>query len=150
MSQHTFDPENENRPYTAVDGIIIKQINGRDHILLGKRKNVAGAGNYYVPGGHIKMGESMVNCLRREMKEESNLDVMPGKCLWIEENFDGPHHVTMYYEAILKNIDQKVVNMEPEKCEGWVWYPVDNPPKPLWVTLGAFLERYSKGEIRGI
>ena len=150
MSQHTFDPENENRPYTAVDGVIIKTINGHDHILLGKRKNVAGAGNYYVPGGHIKMNESMADCLIREMKEECGVDIIPGKCLWIEENFEGPHHITMYYEAKLKDATQEPTNMEPDKCEGWEWYPVDNPPKPLWVTLGAFLKNYTKGEIKGI
>ena len=33
-----FDPENENRPYVAVDGVVIKKINGKDHILLGRRK----------------------------------------------------------------------------------------------------------------
>jgi len=150
MQNPTFDPENEDRPYIAVNAVIIKNINGNDHILLGRRKNVAGAGNYYVPGGHIKMEETIPQALIREMKEECNLEVVPGKCVWIEENFEGPHHIIFYYQAQFKNIDLKPVNMQPEKCEGWEWYPVDNPPKPLWVSLEKFLQKYSEGEINGI
>jgi len=32
-------------------------------------------GRYVVPGGHIELGERMENALRREVKEETNLDI---------------------------------------------------------------------------
>lgn len=57
MKKIFFDKENELRPYLAVNAVILKKINGKQHILLGKRKNVAGAGYYYPPGGHVKWGE---------------------------------------------------------------------------------------------
>ena len=32
-------------------------------------------GKYVIPGGHIELGETMVEALRREVKEETNLDI---------------------------------------------------------------------------
>ena len=32
-------------------------------------------GKYVIPGGHIELGETMVDALRREIKEETNLDI---------------------------------------------------------------------------
>ena len=32
-------------------------------------------GQYAVPGGHIELGETMEQALRREVKEETNLDL---------------------------------------------------------------------------
>lgn len=33
------------------------------------------SGKYIVPGGHIEIGETMEQALRREFKEETNLDI---------------------------------------------------------------------------
>lgn len=32
-------------------------------------------GKYVIPGGHIELGETMVDALKREVKEETNLDI---------------------------------------------------------------------------
>ena len=32
-------------------------------------------GKYVIPGGHIELGETMVEALRREIKEETSLDI---------------------------------------------------------------------------
>lgn len=142
MPKILFDRENENRPYVAANAVIIKRVKNKEYILLGKRKNVAGNNHYYLPGGHIKSGEKIEESLKREVKEETDLKIEIGKFLWIEENFEGPHHITFYYQGILKNPHQKPKNLEPEKCFSWDFYPVDNPPKPLWQTLEKFLEEH--------
>ncbi len=141
-----FDPENENRPYIAVNAVFLDVKEGRQHILLGKRKGVAGQGKYYLPGGHIKMNESIQEACRREVLEECGVHVTVGTCLWIEENYKGPHHITFYYQVTLEHKTDEIVNVEPEKCEGWNWYPLDNPPAPLWVTLGTFIREYTNRE----
>ena len=145
-----FDPENEQRPYLAINAVIIKKIKGWEYILLGKRKNVAGAGRYLSPGGHVKLGEKLTEAVQREVKEETGLEVKVGRVLWVEENFaDGPHHVTLYFEAKLQDPIQKPKNLEPDRCEGWEWFPIDNPPQPLWAELGRFLQVYRKCKKEG-
>lgn len=140
MPKILFDKENENRPYVAANAVIIKIIRDKEYILLGKRKNVAGANHYYLPGGHIKIGEKIEESLKREIEEEIGLNIEVGKFLWIEENFQGPHHITFYYQGILTKPHQKPKNLEPKKCYGWDFYPIDNLPKPLWQTLEKFLK----------
>jgi len=145
MAEELFDKENEDRPYVAVNAVIIKQNQGRKYILLGKRKSVAGDGYYYLPGGHIKTGETIGQSLEREIKEELNIDVKAGNCVWIEEAREGRHHITFYYRANLINKKQKIVNKEPHKCYGWKWFPMDDLPSPLWHTLGQFIKKEREG-----
>lgn len=142
MSKIIFDKENESRPYITVTAVITKVLKGKRCILLGKRKNIAGRGSYYLPGGHIHEEETIVYALKREVLEECGLKVLPKKCIWVEENFEIRHHINLYYESELVDRDAKPINKEPNKCYGWNWYPVTNPPKPLWVSLGKFLKQY--------
>ncbi|MCX7881078.1 MAG: NUDIX domain-containing protein [Patescibacteria group bacterium] len=144
MKKIIFDKENENRPYVAANAVIFKKIKNKEHILLGKRKNVAGHNQYFIPGGHIQIGEKINDCLIREVKEETGLDVKIGRTFWIDENFEVLPHINIYLEGVLLDLNQKPKNLEPEKCYGWDWYPINNPPKPLWQTLEKFLEEYRK------
>jgi len=85
MTKELFDKENEDSPYVAVNAVIIKKAVGKRYILLGKRKNVAGAGYYYLLGGHIRTGETISQSLEREIREEMGIDVKAGNCVWVEE-----------------------------------------------------------------
>ena len=60
------------RPF-ACDGIIIKE----NKILLIKRGFEPFKGFWAIPGGRIEDHENTEECLKREMKEETNLEVEP-------------------------------------------------------------------------
>jgi hypothetical protein len=36
--------------------------------------------------------------------------------------------------------------MEPEKCEGWEWYDLNNLPEPLFGCEPVYLEAYKTGK----
>ncbi len=57
----------------ACDGVIIE----KGKLLLIKRAAQPGKGEWAVPGGRIELDEDAIGCLKREMKEETNLDVEP-------------------------------------------------------------------------
>lgn len=44
-------------------------------VLLGKRKNAHGEGEYSFPGGHLEHLESFERCARREVLEEYGLSI---------------------------------------------------------------------------
>lgn len=49
------------------------------------------------PGGAVQQGESLKEALIREMKEETQLDVLPGRLLWVHEFIEDPFHAVEFY-----------------------------------------------------
>jgi len=46
-----------------------------DHILLGERTGAHGTGTWALPGGELEMGERIEDCARREVLEETGLEL---------------------------------------------------------------------------
>lgn len=67
------DRINENKVFAAVGGIVFKE----NCVLLVKRKNPPSQGKWSIPGGVIEFGESMNDAVRRELLEETGLNVTP-------------------------------------------------------------------------
>ena len=42
-------------------------------------------GKYTIPGGHVEMGESLLDALKREIKEETNLELRQAEFLCYQE-----------------------------------------------------------------
>lgn len=70
----------------CVDGVYVKD----KRILLLKRNVEPFKGYWHLVGGHVKRNEALEEALRREFKEETNLDVEVGEAIdgRIEETFD--------------------------------------------------------------
>ncbi len=105
-------------------------------ILLGKRKNLAGNGHYACPGGHLEYGESIEQCAIRELKEETgitpdNLRFYKIKDTLIPEL--NRHYVTIFMVSDYNG--DEISNMEPDMCEGWDWFDLDNLPKPTFNSI---------------
>ena len=62
------------RPKVGVGVAVFQE--GR--ILLGKRKGAHGDGEWGFPGGHLELGETVEECARRELFEETGMQVEIG------------------------------------------------------------------------
>jgi 8-oxo-dGTP diphosphatase len=105
-------------------------------ILLGKRKGSHGAGEWALPGGHLEFGESVVDCARREVLEETGLTIdRPKPGPFSSDLFPeiGRHYVTLF--VIADSPDGEPELREPEKCEGWEWFRWSELPTPLFAPL---------------
>ncbi len=67
--------------HVAVDGIIYNE--KEQAVLLIKRRNPPYQDKWALPGGMVDSGETVEEALIREMKEETNLDVIPTSILGV-------------------------------------------------------------------
>jgi 8-oxo-dGTP diphosphatase len=106
-------------------------------VLLGKRRSAThGDGVWQFPGGHLEWGESVDDCARREVLEETGLSVqIEGEGPWTNDRFDAEqrHYVTLF--MVGRSDDGEPVVREPDKCEAWQWFAWDALPAPLFLPI---------------
>lgn len=109
-------------------------------ILFMLRKSAHGQGTWCAPGGHLEMGEPWEACARREVMEETGLEIENVRFLGVTNDiFDsGKHYVTIAMGADWKS--GEVVNLEPEKCERAEWFKPGEYPEPLFLPARNFLK----------
>lgn len=115
-------------------------------ILLGKRKGSHGAGEYGGPGGRLEFGESIEDCIKREVKEEVGIEVKNIKFLCVSniKKYKDKHYVDIGVTADWSLGEPKI--MEPDKCEGWDWYDLKALPEPLFAAEYNYLEALKSGK----
>jgi len=103
------------------------------NFLLQKRQGSHGAGTWSLPGGHLEFGESFEDTAKREVKEESNLEIKNVRFGAVTNDHfvdEGKHYVTIWMLSEWKSGELK--NMEPEKCTHQSWHTFENLPEPLF------------------
>ncbi len=119
-------------PRVGVGILIIKD----NKILLGKRKNAHGADTWAPPGGHLEFGESWQDCAKREVFEETGIEIVNVTLYAVTNDVftqENKHYVTIFMITNTFLGEPKI--MEPEKCESWSFFPIDQLPDNLFLSL---------------
>ena len=126
------------RPKVGI-GVIVYRDN---KILLGKRKNAHGKGNWSFPGGHLEFGETWTSCAKREVLEETNLSIKNLEFYNVTNDIfekENKHYITIFIECEYKS--GTLQNMEPNKCERWDWFSWDDLPENLFLPIRNLLKK---------
>lgn len=78
-------------PVVGVGVAVVDQ--GR--VLLVKRGRDPGKGLWAVPGGKVRRGEPIAEAARREVLEETGLEVEVGEVIWVGEHLSEQHHIVL-------------------------------------------------------
>jgi 8-oxo-dGTP diphosphatase len=125
------------RPAVGVAVIVCRD--GR--VLLGRRRGSHGSGTWQFPGGHLEWGEQVFDCARREVLEETGLEIArPRQGPFTNDHFaaEEKHYVTLFVVADCPAGEPRV--MEPDKCEEWRWFEWEALPQPRFLPIDHLLE----------
>ena len=91
-------------------------------VLTGKRVTGAGGFEWQLPGGWIEIRESPIQTARREVFEETGLQLLEPAFVGITNNIFSAekHSISLYFEASC--VDENALFVaEDNKCTSWVW-----------------------------
>ena len=123
---HTFP----SAPIVGVGAVIVKD--GKAIII--KRANEPYKGQWSIPGGRVELGESLHDAVRREMREETGLEVEVGPLIDVFERIQveqpsGPAesgHSVRYHFVIIDYLCT---------CSGGTLCAGDDAADAKWVTI---------------
>lgn len=137
------------RPKVGVGLIVIKKIDGKDHVMMHQRKGKLGKNYWGTGGGHIEMGESLQAAALRELSEEagSQLKVKNVKFLGVTNftELQPKHYIDISFSAEWD--DGEPTNNAPEETTDWQWVPIDDMPSPLFPPVEKYLVALKTGEV---
>ena len=105
-------------------------------VLLGERVGSHGAGTWALPGGHLEFAESVEQCAKREVLEETGLELQRvSSGPFTNDVFvsEGKHYVTLF--VVSHSVEGEPHVLEPTKCARWGWFRWSALPGQLFLPL---------------
>lgn len=109
--------------------------------LLLQRKGSHGEGSWSLPGGHLEFGESFEDTARREVQEETGLEIKNVRFGAVTNNHfteENKHYVSIWMVSEWESGEECIA--EPAKCAAIAWHTFDDLPEPLFLPWHQFLE----------
>ena len=124
--------------------------NKEGKVLLCKRSQHAKneRGCWEVPGGAVEFGETLQHAIKREMKEELDIDIELIEQLPAANHIipsDKQHWVPSTFLARIGGEKQPRI-MEPHKCDAIGWFSMNKLPKPLSIITKIDVAWYRKNK----
>lgn len=122
-------------------------LDAEDRMLFGRRQNTGFEdGAWHVPSGHLEAGESVVQALVREAKEETGIRILPEDVEFahVMHNSSGGGRAAFFFTV--RRWDGTPENREPDKCGELAWFAPDAWPGHLTTYCRVALEHAAAGE----
>lgn len=125
-------------PVVGVATLVFRQ----GKLLLGQRSKAPGYDTWQFPGGLLKPNETVFDCARREVLEETGMHIHKlaygpyTNNIFPEENV---HSVTLYISAMTND---EPSNIEPELAKSWQWFEPSALPRPLFLPIEELLKHH--------
>ncbi len=136
------------RDYIGVGGGALI-FNEKKEILLMKRSGEVrnNSGWWAKPGGRVEYNETAVKMVKREIKEETNIEIdiwglLPHTDHIIKEEVQ--HWLAINFLANYKKGELKI--MEPHKCVELGWFSLDKLPKKIEQTTREAIKNYKENK----
>ncbi|BCU69498.1 NUDIX hydrolase [Stygiolobus caldivivus] len=128
-------------PKVAVGCVIL---DSSKRVLLVKRKHPPNQGSWAIPGGKVSYGELIDEALKREMREELSINVIPKDLVGVVEIIkEGFHYVILDFLCEIGS-GKIMAGSDAEEAKFFNFDELKH--LPISPTTVNMLERYFKGE----
>lgn len=120
-------------------------LNDQGEILLVQRNVVPFLDMWMMPGGHMKPGETIEECLVREMKEETGLDVEVGELFTTHSDPDqDPRHAALVLFFIVKPKNFDLEKFKVFEIADRKWFKLEDVPQEMAFHHRRIFEKFVK------
>ncbi len=96
-----------------------------------------------MPGGKLEYGESFEDGAKREVREETGLQLKEVKVICVNnDKNEFAHFITVGLFSDNFSGEPKV--MEPDEIVEWKWFDFNNLPTPMYFQSAKVVENYKK------
>ena len=98
-----------------------------------------------VPGGALELGETLEEALKREVKEETSLDISNPKLFDVKAGVHMvyPNKDEVYYTDVVYEINEYEGELKPDaESKELVWVPIDKLPDNIMPTQIEYIEKF--------
>lgn len=117
-----------------VAGVIVKN----KKLLVVRKRTKENYQEFIIPGGKREIGETDIDTLKRELKEELLVDV-------VNAEYMGTYHDIAVFEKVPITVHTYIVQIQGEilcnsEIKEYIW--IDNDYKKQNIKIGSILEKY--------
>jgi ADP-ribose pyrophosphatase YjhB (NUDIX family) len=108
-----------NRPFLAVRAIITNEVGKM--LILRRSNTIQGNGKWCLPGGNIEYGQTTLEAVASEIKQETSLAVRDVKFLFYLENLPSEESELHYINLVFKCLTEGNLLLNHESSEyAWI------------------------------
>ncbi len=140
-TSHDSETPAQGQQVITACALICHDFDGVTKVFLPKRADTKRflPGVYEIPGGHIDYGENIIEGLKREVREELEVDVRIGDPFFVFDytnEIKGSHSIEVIYFASLVG-DPGDVKIHPEDHSTYLWISKDEIDKVITPAKGS-------------
>jgi len=124
--------------------IRVMVVNDEGKVLLGLKKKGFNANSWIFPGGQMDFGETVAQCGRREVWEETALQVTIEGMIDVVSETQGEKHV-VFINLLASGKGQPVVT-EPKEMIEWNWFYQNELPDNTTFSVRKAIGKIKDGQ----
>lgn len=133
------------QPYAVCNVLVVREIEGHQQVLLSRRLSGYGQGTYALPGGRRLPRESLQDCARRELWQETRMRLVASRPIsWYNFRLPGKPPVQVV-GALAEEYENEPQLVEPNHNTDWEWFNIVQLPRPLFKPTKVAIDHYIKG-----
>jgi 8-oxo-dGTP pyrophosphatase MutT (NUDIX family) len=137
----------DTRRHQLTGDVHLLLLNADSQVLFGRRQNTGFEdGAWHLPAGHLEAGESVVQALLREAKEEVGVTIAPEAVEFAHVMHSSSSGGRVAFFFTVRQWDGTPENLEPEKCSELAWFAFNDLPDHMIDYCRVALDHINAGQ----